>query len=410
MSKSLCYQALAAFALGWALVAPMSYAQIPPPTPTSNGSLREDGMYSVVSGDTLYGISNRFGLTVAQISSENGLGPSPILKVGQNLLLRGYATLAISETDLSRSNTYSVAAGDTLYSISRSQGVDVGMLAAANNITDPGQLAVGQDLIIPSMPGHSQSNSVPEGSSRLTSFHTVTSGETLYAIAQRYGIEVSALMQANNISDPSQLAVGQELSIPGLDGVSATGTAPNGTSVVTLPNALDSNQSGVFLDPIGPDRSSSNPQNELAEVEVTTSSATPVMLPSPPPRRGSKFRWPARGRILTNFGSQNNGQTADGIEIKVNSGAPILAAEDGVVAFAGTGISGYGYLVLIKHADDYFTAYGQNSEVSVKRGDIVEQGDIIANAGTSSTGVDGRLHFEIRYREQPVNPISYMAN
>ena len=95
------------------------------------------------------------------------------------------------------------------------------------------------------------------------------------------------------------------------------------------------------------------------------------MLPEPPPRRSSNFHWPARGRILTRFGRQSNGQTADGIEIQVDSEEPIVAADDGVVAFAGTGVSGYGYLVLIKHADDYFTAYGQNSAVNVARGDIV---------------------------------------
>ena len=405
---------LAAFMLLSILTLSSVQAQTPGPTPTAQGTVGQGGTYVVVAGDTLYGIASRFDLTVAQITSLNNMGATPTLAVGQRLILPGQGSprspggsdqvepIAVGRGP---ARNYTVQPGDTLYSIARSQTVTVSDLAAANAITDPRQLSVGQSLVIP---GKGLVPSNPTLRDPIVTTHEVQPGETLYAIARLYNLTVAALSQANGIGDPSQLRVGQALRLPAPQGA-AIGVGGAGAPVVTLPN----DQGEVFLDPVGPTpvsgpAASSDPAQ--TEVAVVTGPATPVMLPNPPPRRSSKFHWPARGRILTRFGRQSNGQTADGIEIQVDSEEPIVAADDGVVAFAGTGVSGYGYLVLIKHADDYFTAYGQNSAVNVARGDVVRQGQMIARAGNNLVGVNGRLHFEVRYREDPVNPIAHMVN
>ena len=94
-----------------------------------------------------------------------------------------------------------------------------------------------------------------------------------------------------------------------------------------------------------------------------------------------KFRWPVSGRVIAGFGSAANGQQNDGINIAVPEGTPIKAAEDGVVAYAGNELKGYGNLVLVRHANGYVTAYAHASEILVKRGDPVKRGQVIAKSG-----------------------------
>ncbi len=382
----------------------------------------DDGLYRVVPGDTLYGISSRFGIRVAQLTSLNDLGSSPTLNVGQALEVPGYAS--VDSTDAASivvgragSQHYRVQPKDTLSSIARALGVPVGTLASANDIRNPDQLSVGQILIVPSSAdGDALAAVVSESASsqRQTELtHSVAKGETLLAIASIYRVEASVLMSANALTNPDQLSIGQQLRIPSAHRSEAGSAPTSGASLVTLPGAPAGGKSGIFLDPIGPGtQATSSPTSATPprEVVVSTAPSTPVMLPDPPPLRGTKFQWPARGRILTRFGRQSNGKTADGIEIKVVAGAPISAAEDGVVAFAGTGVSGRGYLVLLKHADGYYTAYAQNSNVTVSRGDLVTRGDVIAHAGNRDMGANGRLHFEVRFREDPVNPIAYLES
>ena len=396
-------------------------APTPAPTPTAQGTLAPDGSYTVRRGDTLYGISARFGLTIARLTSANGLGAAPLLAVGQVLLIPGGeavapagASGAVIAGRQGAAATHRVRAGDTFYSIARLYGIDIAALSAANDLIDPSRLRVGQVLTLPTAVQTAAAGTSPAAVP--DSYHHVTAGQTLYAIAQLYGVQLSALAAANNISDPSQLAVGQRLRLP-----SASGAAPSRPIGAASPGAggLQPQAQDVYLDPVtqeslggAPIATTSPTLTDPAQIEVAVAPGvqTPLMLPPPPPRRGTKFHWPARGKILTRFGRQSNGQTFDGIVIKVAPGASVLAAEDGVVAFAGMGVSGQGYLVLLKHADDYYTAYGENSAVTVARGDRVQRGQLIARAGTRVLGLEGRLHFEVRYREDPVNPIAYMVN
>ena len=118
-----------------------------------------------------------------------------------------------------------------------------------------------------------------------------------------------------------------------------------------------------------------------------------------------EFRWPARGRIIQGFKTGGN----DGINIAVPEGTSVKAAESGVVAYAGSELKGYGNLVLIRHPNGFVSAYANNGELSVKRGETVKRGQIIAKSGQSGNVNSPQLHFELRKGSTPVDPTSYLA-
>ena len=123
-----------------------------------------------------------------------------------------------------------------------------------------------------------------------------------------------------------------------------------------------------------------------------------------------EFRWPIRGRVVNNFGARVNGASNDGIDLAVPEGTPVRAADDGVVAYAGNELKGYGNLVLVRHANGYVTAYANASELMVKRNDPVHKGQVIAKSGQTGTATAPQLHFEVRKNSSPVDPIQYLPS
>ncbi len=121
------------------------------------------------------------------------------------------------------------------------------------------------------------------------------------------------------------------------------------------------------------------------------------------------FRWPVKGRIIAGFGKRPNGTENDGINLAVPEGTPIKAADDGVVAYAGNELKGYGNLVLIRHANGFVSAYANASALLVKRGDTIKRGQVIAHAGQTGNVTSPQLHFEIRKGSTPVDPAKYLG-
>ena len=121
------------------------------------------------------------------------------------------------------------------------------------------------------------------------------------------------------------------------------------------------------------------------------------------------FRWPAKGRVIAGFGPKPNGQQNDGINLAVPEGTPIKAAEDGVVAYAGNELKGYGNLVLVRHPNGYVTAYAHAKEILVKRGDTIKRGQTIANSGQTGNVDAPQLHFEIRKGPAPQDPLPMLS-
>ena len=126
-------------------------------------------------------------------------------------------------------------------------------------------------------------------------------------------------------------------------------------------------------------------------------------------RSAMRYLWPVHGKVIQLFGTRVDGTHNDGINIAVSAGAKIVAAESGIVAYAGSELQGYGKLVLIRHERNWVTAYAHNNELLVRRGDRIRRGQMIAKAGRSG-GVDQtQLHFELRKGSKPVNPLSHMV-
>ncbi len=119
---------------------------------------------------------------------------------------------------------------------------------------------------------------------------------------------------------------------------------------------------------------------------------------------GNSFRWPVKGRVIAEFGARPDGGHNDGIDVAVPQGTSVKAAENGVVAYAGNELKGYGNLVLIRHANNWVSAYANNEELLVKRGDKVRRGQIIAKAGATGAVSQPQVHFELRKGSRPGRP------
>lgn len=226
---------------------------------------------------------------------------------------------------------------------------------------------------------HSNASAASGAQAAARGTYVVRAGDTLYKIAQSHGMEPSRLAQLNNISDPTQLAIGQVLRLDG-------GTAMPSGSSTAVATPVQTKPAGGTASPAA--------EPAAAPVEASASRASDAGLVS--------WGWPADGKIIQGF---NN--TTKGIDIEGAIGAPVTAAAPGKVMYAGNGVRGLGNLILLGHSDGFITAYAHNQSLLVKTGETVKKGAKIATIGQSDT-TSPRLHFEIRRRGTPVNPLSYL--
>ncbi|MDH5748100.1 MAG: M23 family metallopeptidase [Rhodospirillales bacterium] len=255
--------------------------------------------------------------------------------------------------------------GDTVYSLARHHQVSVRGLIEANNLRPPYTLYPGRRLVLPG--GRT---------------HKVKRGDSLYAISREYGVDVYALARTNGLESPYTLRVGQTLRLP--DGLPPPPTATQTTK-----------------GPEGP----INPP-----LSAAMAPPPPVAVPQPPEQTGKGFIWPVRGEVLSAFGPKSKGLHNDGINIAAPRGAPVRAVENGVVAYAGNELRGFGNLLLIRHADGWVTAYAHNRELLVKRGAKVTKGQIISRVGSSGSVNVPQLHFELRRGKRAVDPKRYLRS
>ncbi len=260
--------------------------------------------------------------------------------------------------------TIVVRKGDTLYSLSKKHDVSLRALMDENNIVPPYTISVGQRLRLPG-----------------TRTHTVQKGETLYSISRRYGMSVSTLSKQNNIPAPYTLSVGQKLRIAGNESVPTTAKQTQTKQKKTIAKT-----------------------DTVRKKTVVTKDNIKV----PKSQAKKRFAWPARGKIVSSYGSKGHGQQNDGINIAGKLGAPIKAAESGSIAYAGNGLKGYGNLILIRHANGWITAYAHNDKLLVKKGQWVKKGAQIATMGKTGNVKTPQLHFEVRYKTKVVNPKNYL--
>lgn len=219
--------------------------------------------------------------------------------------------------------------------------------------------------------------------------HTVQRGETLYRIATRYGVDWRALAESNGIRAPYTIHPGQRLQIRG-------GTTMASASA---PRAAASAAGTASPTPAGPSR----PASGAGATTASGASAAPAR--SAPAAAPGRWQWPADGEVIRRFA--NTEGTRRGIGIAGSRGDPVRAAADGEVVYAGSGLVGYGRLLIVKHDDRHLTAYAHNDELLVADGDRVRAGQQIARMGSSGTD-RVHLHFEVRVDGQPVDPMRYL--
>ncbi|NMA61534.1 MAG: M23 family metallopeptidase [Firmicutes bacterium] len=232
--------------------------------------------------------------------------------------------------------------------------------------------------------------------------HKVHPGETLWDIANAYGITVDTILSANDLRDPNRISIGQELQILSVKGV--LHSVATGESLWEIAERYK-----ISMDEIAQANSISDPSRLQPNTKIVIPGATRLMPRDVLIVNGQlqkAFDWPTRGRISSPFGPRW-GKMHNGLDIAVPTGTPIKAAADGRVTFAGWN-GGYGILVIVDHGNGVETRYAHNSRVNVKVGQKVERGQIVSYSGNTGVSTGPHLHFEIRYRNNPVNPQTYL--
>lgn len=275
------------------------------------------------------------------------------------------------------SKSVKVSKGDTVYSIAKKHHIPLRHFIDVNNLKPPYHIKAGTMLMLPTV--HT---------------HEVKYRETLFSIAQAYGVSLRQLVKANRIPAPYIVKEKQPLVIPfGYkdvdDDVSTTAVASTVHPSVK-PQAV-----------VG--KKTSSHSTKLASSQRPVLKNSPVVSHS-----GRGFAWPLLGKIVSRFGPKKGGLYNDGINIAAKEGAPVKAANDGVVVYSGSELKGYGNLLLIKHSGGYITAYAHNKHMKVSRGQKVKQGEVIAYVGKTGHVTSPQLHFAIRKGRKAVNPQKYL--
>ena len=232
--------------------------------------------------------------------------------------------------------------------------------------------------------------------------HKVRSGETLWDIALAYGVSVDTISSANDLKNKNYLSIGQELQIPSVNGV--LHQVASGESLWEI-----SERYQVPVDEITRANQISDPSRIQPNTKLVIPGATQlrprdVLLVNGQLQKA--FDWPVRGRISSTFGPRW-GKMHNGLDIAVSTGTLVKAAADGRVTFAGWN-GGYGILVIIDHGNGIETRYAHNSRLNVKVGQRVTRGETVAYSGNTGVSTGPHVHFEIRYRNNPVNPQTYL--
>ena len=357
--------------------------------------------------------------------------------------------------------------GETLEGIARKHGVPVQALLQANAITNPASVVPGQRLVIPRYAVHGTATKVAHAATPRQSapalsatpavaaapapanlaappapaaaasgsgqtllpvapVHTVATGDTLSKISRQYRVKVKDIVVANGIQPDARLSIGTKLTIP------VTVAASKGQPATASTKAAGSAKAPALAQAGGP--AAAKPQQspragaapppavptKTASAEPSANARVATTVDPPADDAGTAgpagiaangqpaFRWPLRGRVINNFGAKVNGAANDGIDLAAPEGTAVRAADDGVVAYAGNELKGYGNLVLVRHANGFVTAYANASELMVKRNDQVHKGQVIAKSGQTGTAANPQLHFEVRKNSAPVDPMQYL--
>ncbi|GAB2990403.1 peptidoglycan DD-metalloendopeptidase family protein [Psychrosphaera aestuarii] len=233
------------------------------------------------------------------------------------------------------------------------------------------------------------------------SVYEVQKGETLYSISWRAGIDYRLLAQINNISEPYDIFPGQQLALTKntvIDNKNRSQKQP-----VTIINTTQKNNKKTIAkensEEYGKKQTNQKVKKQVQKEPIKKSDNDSF------PHKVRKWQYPSDGKIIDTYSTKENGNR--GIDFGGRPGDPIIAAADGKVVYAGSALRGFGNLIIVKHNNDYLSAYAHNRALLVKEQDWVKAGQVIAEMGSSGTD-KVKLHFEIRFRGRTVNPLKYL--
>jgi murein DD-endopeptidase MepM/ murein hydrolase activator NlpD len=314
--------------------------------------------------------------------------------------------------------TIIVGTSDTLETLSRRYNVSSAAILQANGYKGPRALSPGQQLVIPRQTAAVAASAAPApavtapaskvvAAPAAPAVHVVNRGDTLLSISRRNKVPVAELAKANHLDASAKLKLGQKVTVPGSKVAAVAPVAQPVAVAAVTPVAASAPPATKMAAVSSVPPQSARLAQATTKVEEAPVAETPVKA-SEATGALPTFRWPVRGKVITSYGAKTNGKSNDGINLAVPEGTPVKAAEDGVVAYSGNELKGYGNLVLVRHSNGYVTAYAHASELLVKRGETIKRGQIIAKSGQSGEVGSPQLHFEIRKGSSPVDPLQFL--
>ncbi|MEO1149853.1 MAG: peptidoglycan DD-metalloendopeptidase family protein [Pseudomonadota bacterium] len=364
-----------------------------------------------------------------------GLPPAPVYLTGEranNTASSPYGTPAATSAPApgygydpqigAAASFITVEPGDTVFAIARKTGFQPKDIIVANNLYAPYNLSIGQTLRLPtaqgaspavtpvSVPVSARAYTAPSVTSAAPSYreviardvlYTVAAGDTLYSIARRHNVAVQAITEANRLSSPFSLAIGQQLLLPAVPTGAGSKAASTRTRSATRQRPARA-PTTAYKTPA--------PQKAVPAKNIETLTRQASYTAPKTATLSTQFSWPIKGALVSTFGANGIGRRNDGINIAATLGAPVRAAADGEVVYRGSELDGYGNLLLIKHDGGFVTAYAHNDAMVVRKGQKVRKGQIIAKVGKSGAVSEPQLHFEIRQNLKSLDPMQFLAS
>lgn len=285
---------------------------------------------------------------------------------------------------------HNVVKGDTLYSISRRYRLPMRDIAVVNKIQSPFILREGERIRLPP----------PQE-------YKVQPGDTLYGVSRLFGVDTSEVARLNDIGSPYTIRTGQVLRLPSVTRKTQFASESGGVAPVSREDLTPARVASVQGERVPV------PQDKPSSLKSSATAAAPrsgsASITTKTPRRSSgKFLRPLDGSIVSDYGAKKNGLHNDGINISAARGTPVKAAENGVVVYAGNELKGSGNLILIRHENQWMTAYGHMDQITIKKGQVIKRGEQIGTVGSSGSVSAPQLHFEVRRGTEALNPNNYM--
>lgn len=246
-------------------------------------------------------------------------------------------------------------------------------------------------------------------------FIQVLAGDTLESIAKKYNVSLPDLIKINQIQSPFIIRPGEYLKLPENNYY----IVKKGDSLTSISRCLNVNMNSIiifnnleqpyrlfpgqvlyFNNNLKKDNCNVEQESKVIKITEPTKSSQNIIK--------KMYSWPTEGKVISTFGPKDGGKINDGINILAAEGAPVRATRSGTVVYTGNEIPAYGTLVIIRHSDGWTSAYAHLSKILVSKGDIINRNNVIATVGKTGNVLSPQLHFEIRHKSKPVNPLKFL--